>query len=385
MKETIIETTEGEKRKPLRVILSGGGTGGHIFPAIAVADALVEMDPRTDILFVGASGKMEMEKVPRAGYPIEGLWISGFHRRKAWRNLLFPLKLAGSLGKAWRILRRFRPDVVAGFGGFASGPVLEMALRMGIPALVQEQNSYAGMTNRLLGKRVDAVCVAYDHMERYFPPEKIRLTGNPVRRDLLEVSGGKEEARRHFGLDPERPVIFIFGGSLGAKSINEAVAVNRESIAGQKEVQLLWQVGQLYYSTYERGPLSRIEHLRMQPFVERMDLAYAAADVVVCRAGAITVSELCLMGKAAILIPSPNVAEDHQTKNARALVEKNAAVMLPDEEAAEKMWTTALELLADEPRREKLKENIARLGHPDAANQIAKEILKLTNRVYESE
>jgi UDP-N-acetylglucosamine--N-acetylmuramyl-(pentapeptide) pyrophosphoryl-undecaprenol N-acetylglucosamine transferase len=361
----------------IRVIISGGGTGGHVFPAIAIADAIKEKRPDAEILFVGAKGKIEMEKVPKAGYPIEGLWISGFHRRLTLRNLLFPVKLISSLLKSAAIVNRFKPQVVVGVGGFASGPLLEVAYRMGIPSLIQEQNSYAGVTNRLLAGKVDRICVAYDNMDRYFPAEKLVLTGNPVRKDL-QISGEKREvAFRYFGLDTGRPVVCVFGGSLGAQSINEAIAANAALLGQHPEIQVLWQAGKLYYERFRESDAARLEHVRIQPFIDRMDLAYALADLVICRAGALTISELCLLGRAAILIPSPNVAEDHQTKNAMALAEKEAAILVRDGEAGEQIIRRALDTLNDRPLLEKLRANIAELGKPDAAERIAEEVVQL--------
>ena len=309
----------------MKIIVSGGGSGGHVFPAIAIADALKKKDKFIEILFVGAKGKIEMEKVPKAGYEIEGLWISGLQRKLTLRNLSFPFKLISSLWKARGILKRFKPDVVVGVGGFASGPVLEMASRMGIPCLIQEQNSYAGITNRLLAKKVDRICVAYDGMERFFPASKIVHTGNPVRQDLLDLSQKKNEAIAHFGLDPDKKTLLVFGGSLGARTLNEMMDTGYQSIKSLTDTQVLWQVGKLYEVSFQNSETAQLDHVRLLTFIDRMDLAYAVADVVMCRAGASTISELCLAGKASILIPSPNVAEDHQRKNAEALVSKNAA------------------------------------------------------------
>lgn len=360
-----------------RIIISGGGTGGHIFPAIAIADAIKEKEPTADILFVGAKGKIEMEKVPKAGYPIKGLWISGFHRKLTARNLLFPLKLLVSMGKAWNIIREFKPDAVVGVGGFASGPVLDVACRMRIPTLIQEQNSYAGATNRILSGKVDRICVAYDQMERYFPAEKITLTGNPVRKDLLKEQPSRESGAAHFGFDPKKPILFVFGGSLGAKSINEAMAANAEKIAAHPEVQVLWQMGSLYVEDFGDCATAQLENVKAQPFVDRMDLAYTMADLVICRAGALTISELTQLGQPAMLIPSPNVAEDHQTMNAQALVEKQAAILLPDPDAKKEIISRALSLLAKPQDLNVLGENIKVMARPKAAAQIADEVLQL--------
>ncbi|MFM9948104.1 MAG: undecaprenyldiphospho-muramoylpentapeptide beta-N-acetylglucosaminyltransferase [Saprospiraceae bacterium] len=360
-----------------KIIISGGGTGGHVFPAIAIADAIKKIRPDAEILFVGAQGKIEMEKVPKAGYPIEGLWISGFHRKLTLRNLLFPLKLAASLWKARSIVARFKPDAAVGVGGYASGPLLKAATSKGVPALLQEQNSFAGVTNRLLAAKAKKICVAYDKMERYFPAEKIVLTGNPVRRDLANLQVTAAEGLKYFDLEAGKKTIFVFGGSLGARSINEAMAANAELLSRQSDIQVLWQVGSLYYETYKDCATARLPNVRLRPFIDRMDMAYALADLVICRAGALTISELCLVGKAALLIPSPNVAEDHQTKNAKALVEKEAALLLPDQDAKELIVAQAIQLLINEPQLEKLRQNIRRLARPDAADRIAEEVLKL--------
>ena len=363
----------------MRIIISGGGSGGHVFPAIAIANAIKEIQPEAAILFVGAKGKLEMEKVPKAGYPIKGLWISGFHRKLTLRNLLFPFKLFHSLIKAGGIIRQFKPDVVVGVGGFASGPVLEMANRMGVPSLIQEQNSYAGLTNKLLAKKVKKVCVAYDQMDRFFEKEKLELTGNPVRKDLQLSEGKKAKGLAHFGLASNKKTIFMFGGSLGAKSMNEAMAANTEKLEQAENVQLFWQCGKLYYETYRNCATAQLPNVTITDFVDGMDLAYAMADVVICRAGAITISELCLLGKATVLIPSPNVAEDHQTKNALALVEHEAAVMVKDKDAPIKIVSEALNILNNEKLKQKLEKRIKALAQPDAANKIAREVLKLTH------
>lgn len=360
-----------------RIIISGGGTGGHVFPAIAIADAIKVIEPKADILFVGAQGKIEMEKVPKAGFPIEGLWISGFQRKLTLKNLLFPVKLIWSLLKSRQIIRRFQPQVVVGVGGYASGPLLEMAVRSGIPALIQEQNSYAGITNKLLGKRVQRICVAYDGMERFFPADKIIKTGNPVRASFFDRAADKKVAYAHFDLDPTKKTLFVFGGSLGAASINRAMAANTDRIAALEGIQVLWQVGKLYQEQYQDSPIAALPNVRLLPFVDRMDLAYAIADVVVCRAGAGTISELCQVGQAAILIPSPNVAEDHQTKNAEALVAQQAAVLIADKDASEMIVKKAQEVLETETYIDSLRENIKKLAQPEAAQTIAKEVLAL--------
>jgi len=361
----------------LKIIISGGGTGGHIFPAIAIANAIKAKRPDADILFVGAKGKMEMEKVPRAGFKIEGLWISGFQRKLTLRNLLFPVKLLSSLLRASRIIRSFKPDVAVGVGGYASGPLLEMATRKGIPALIQEQNSYAGVTNRLLAKKVQRICVAYENMERYFPQEKLVLTGNPVRSDLTEVPATREEALAHFGLDPAKKTLLLFGGSLGARTLNQAMAASTAALREREDVQVLWQCGRLYVKDFKQSETAQLPNVQMQAFIDRMDLAYKMADLVVCRAGALTISELQLVGKPAMLVPSPNVAEDHQTKNALALVERDAAIMLPDAEAKARMVPEALALLDHPERLQELATNVYAMAKTDAAERIAEEVLNL--------
>ena len=365
----------------VRIIISGGGTGGHIFPAIAIADAIKAKAPEADILFVGAKGRMEMERVPKAGYPIKGLWISGFQRSLSAQNLLFPLKLASSLFSAWRILRSFRPQVAVGVGGFASGPLLDVATRMGIPALIQEQNSYAGVTNRLLAKRAQKICVAYSGMERYFSQEKLVLTGNPVRTDVFSRQISKAEAASFFGLDPEKPVVLLFGGSLGALALNEATAEAGEWLNARPDVQVIWQTGKAHFDRFKDTETGRLPQVRVLPFLERMDMAYAASDLAICRAGALTISELCLVGKPAILVPSPFVAEDHQTKNARALADQGAAVLVKNADAKAKLWPEALRLIDEPETRSKLAERIKSLGKPDAATHIAEEVFKLAGYV----
>lgn len=374
---TIMKAKRQDKRE-MRIIVSGGGTGGHVYPAIAIANAIKELEPDVEILFVGAQGKLEMDKVPQAGYPIEGLWISGFQRKLTLRNLMFPIKLLASLWKARGIVRKFQPDVVVGVGGYASGPVLEMATRRKIPALVQEQNSYAGVTNKLLAKKASIICVAYSNMERFFPKEKITLTGNPVRKDILDIRDKREEGLAHFGLKKDKKTIVVVGGSLGARTLNDSMAAALPQLQSA-DIQVFWQAGKLYIEEFE--PQAKgIENVKITAFIDRMDLAYAMADVVISRAGALTISELCLVGKPAILVPSPNVSEDHQTANAKALVEKNAAILVKDIDAKETMIDVALELLNDKNKMEKLSENIKSLGKPDAADTIAKEVLKLARR-----
>ncbi len=360
-----------------RIIISGGGTGGHIFPAIAIADAVKALAPEATIRFVGAKGKMEMEKVPKAGYPIDGLWISGFQRKLTLRNLSFPLKLISSLWRARQIIRRFRPQVAVGVGGYASGPLLQMANSRGIPTLLQEQNSFPGITNRLLGGKADKICVAYEGMERFFPTAKLLLTGNPVRRQLQHLEATRAEGAAHFGFDPNRPILFVFGGSLGAKSINEAMAANTELLRNRPEVQVLWQVGKLYEAAFTACETAQLPNVQARAFIDGMDLAYAMADVIVARSGALTISELQFAGKPAVFIPSPNVAEDHQTKNAQALVQKGAALLIPDHEARERIMADALALIDDPERCQQLRTHIRKLAQPDAAERIAREVLRL--------
>jgi UDP-N-acetylglucosamine--N-acetylmuramyl-(pentapeptide) pyrophosphoryl-undecaprenol N-acetylglucosamine transferase len=363
-----------------RIIISGGGTGGHIFPAIAIANALKALEPDIEILFIGAKGKMEMEKVPSAGYNIQGLWISGFQRRITWKNLSFPLKVISSLVMADRILAKFKPDVVIGVGGYASGPTLRIAVRRKIPALIQEQNSYPGITNKLLGGKVDKICVAYEGMKRFFPAGKIILTGNPVRKDII-TPGNRAEALEHFHLKKEKKVVLIIGGSLGAGTINKSVLHYLYHQDEQDNFQLLWQTGRYHYSLIKSNQkiLNR-EDLQIHPFIDRMDLAYTAADIIVSRAGAIAISELCIIGKPAILIPSPNVTEDHQTKNAEALVRKTAALMLKDQDSVEKLFDLVKSLAADNELQNNLSKNIKTMAMPEAASVIAEETMKLIRK-----
>ncbi len=356
-------------------MISGGGTGGHVYPAIAIADAVRAYDPHANILFVGAKGRMEMEKVPSAGYSIEGLWISGLQRRLTLKNLSFPFKLIHSSWKAHQIIRRFKPNVAVGVGGYASGPLLRMAALQGIPTLLQEQNGYAGLTNRLLAAKAQRICVAYPHMENYFPKEKIIFTGNPVRSDIIALEHLRKEAFAHFGLQPDAPVLFVFGGSLGARTFNQSMEAGVQRLL-DKGYQVIWQTGRNNYEAIAQRVATQ-QGLVLLPFVEKMQYAYACADVVVARAGALSISELCLAQKATILVPSPNVAEDHQTKNAMALVNEQAAVLVTDREAADKLVDSALELLQDEPKRQLLVKNIARFGKPNAAKEIAQQIFKL--------
>lgn len=361
----------------LKILITGGGTGGHVFPAIAIADAIKRLRPDTEFLFVGANGKMEMERVPQAGYAIEGLNIAGFQRSMSLRNLSFPFKLVSSLWKARKIIRRFQPDVVVGTGGYASGPVMRAAQRAGIPTLIQEQNSYAGVTNKILGKSASTICIAYDHMEQFFPAEKIVFTGNPVRSDILNLDGKHAEGIKHYGLAPDKKTIAIVGGSMGARTLNEAMRDNTKFLEKYDGIQVLWQCGKFYEYEFSESSTAKLPNVQLRTFIDRMDLLYAAADVVISRAGALTISELCLVGKPAVLVPSPNVAEDHQTKNALALVEKGAARLVRDAEANEKMLQEALLILENEALAFSLSESIRQLGRPNAAEAIAREVIKL--------
>lgn len=360
-----------------RVIISGGGTGGHIFPAIAIADEINRRNPEVHILFVGAIGKMEMEKVPAAGYKIEGLTIAGFQRRLTFSNFLLPFKIIKSLLKARSILKNFKPQVVVGVGGYASGPTLKAATMLGIPTLVQEQNSFPGKTNKLLSKNVNKLCTAYDGLERFFPKEKIVLTGNPVRSEMVRIDGKREEAFNYYGLDQKKPTILVIGGSLGARTLNHAVMNHYELLKGQ-DVQVLWQSGKLYFDGLKEELTGKdAQGIKLVQFIDRMDLAYAMADVIISRAGAISVSELCLIGKPVILVPSPNVAEDHQTHNAIALVKKDAAILVKDVEAKEKLIPQVLELLGNMEMRSKLSDAIIQLAKPEATKHIVDELEKI--------
>ncbi len=366
-----------QKVKQLKVIISGGGTGGHIFPALAIANALKASVSDVEFLFVGAKGRMEMQKVPAAGFKIEGLWISGFQRKLTWSNLLFPFKVLSSLMRAKKIVNNFKPDVVVGTGGYASGPVLYMATRNKIPAVIQEQNSYPGITNKILAAKVSKVCVAYAGMEKYFPKEKIVLTGNPVRKDIYTIEEKKTEALQFFGLSPDKKIVLVIGGSLGARTINESIEKSLLDFESQK-IQLLWQTGKAYYQHAQEVVEKYTDvGIKAFEFVARMDMAYAAADIVVSRAGAISLSELAVAGKAAILIPSPNVSEDHQTKNALTLVDNKAAIMVKDNESVEKLGKVIIDLLNNPTQQKLLKDNIKKLAMPNAAEKIAAEILNL--------
>ncbi len=364
----------------MRLIISGGGTGGHIFPAISVADEIKKQYPNADILFIGAEDRMEMEKVPQAGYPIKGLPVIGIQRRLSLKNLSVPVKLWKSLKKTGRIMREFKPDAVLGFGGYTSAPTLWKATGLGIPTLIQEQNSYAGLTNKVLGKRVKSICVAFDGMEKFFPSEKIRITGNPVRSGLSDVTRLKEEALRFFDWGQNGKTLLIFGGSLGARTLNNAVASWIKSKDFDEDVQVIWQCGKRDYGLFKKDTALQKENVRILEFIDRMDLAYAIADLVVCRAGAITISELCIVKKPTILVPSPNVTDDHQTKNAMALIDKDAAVLVRDDKTEIEMMQKAMALLSDEQKLKTLSENIGKLARPNATKDIVDELHKLLKK-----
>lgn len=355
-----------------KFILSGGGTGGHIYPAIAIANELKSRFPDAEFLFVGAQDKMEMQKVPQAGYPIKGLWIAGLQRRLTLDNALFPVKLLSSLLKSRQIIKEFKPDVVIGTGGFASGPLLQMANSAGIPTVIQEQNSYPGITNKLLSKKANAICVAYENLERFFPKEKIVLTGNPVRQDLITIDGNRAEGLSHFNLDPNKKTILILGGSLGARRVNQLIEKELDFFASQN-VQLLWQCGKLYFEEYQKYNSTSVQ---VMAFIERMDLVYAAADIVISRAGASSVSELCIVGKPVIFIPSPNVAEDHQTKNAKSVADKNGAILIRESDLDTTFESTFSDLTASDSKQNELSQNIKKLALPNATKAIVEEILK---------
>jgi len=363
--------------RPYRLIISGGGTGGHIFPAVAIANEFKERYPDTQFQFVGAKDRMEMTRVPEAGYEIIGLWISGIQRKLTLSNLLFPVKLVVSYWKAMRIVKTYKPHAVIGTGGYASGPIMMAATRLGIPCLIQEQNSFAGLANKQVAGKVSTVCVAYEGMEKYFPGEKIVLTGNPVRKEMLTIDGKREEALSHFGFDPHVRTLLVVGGSLGARTINEALINGMDKLVEAK-IQVIWQTGKGYFEAYKSKLANYdLRRIRVQDFVREMDLAYAASDVIISRSGALAVSEICIAGRPVILVPSPSVAEDHQTKNAMALVEKGAALMVLDREAPEKLINEALKLIFDLPRGVKLVGNIAKLARPGATSAIVDEIEKM--------
>ncbi len=364
--------------KNLKFILSGGGTGGHIYPAIAIANELKSRFPDAEFLFVGAQDKMEMQKVPQAGYAIKGLWIAGLQRRLTFDNALFPIKLVSSLLKSRAIIRKFKPDVVIGTGGFASGPLLQAAAMAGIPTVIQEQNSYPGITNKLLAKKARKICVAYDNLESFFPKEKMILTGNPIRQDLIAIDSKREEAIRYFNLDANKKTLLVLGGSLGARRINQLIA-NEIAAFSDQNIQVIWQCGKLYFEDYKH--FSENKNIQVLSFIDRMDLVYAAADVVISRAGASSVSELCVVGKPVIFIPSPNVSEDHQTKNAQAILDKKGGLMIKESELDEKFSTVFNDLISNENLQKELSENIKKLAKVNATKEIVDEIEKIIGSI----
>ncbi|WP_417860025.1 undecaprenyldiphospho-muramoylpentapeptide beta-N-acetylglucosaminyltransferase [Winogradskyella sediminis] len=360
--------------KPYKFMLSGGGTGGHIYPAVAIADELKSRYPDAEFLFVGASDRMEMDKVPQAGYKIKGLWISGIQRKLTLRNLAFPLKLMSSLLRSRKIVNTFKPDAVIGTGGFASGPLLQVASSKGVPSLIQEQNSFPGITNKLLGKKVNTICVAYDGLEKFFPKEKLRLTGNPIRKDLLQVKHKQIEGKDAFKLKHNKQTLLILGGSLGARRINELIEANMSFFETQS-IQVIWQCGKLYYNQYKH--YNDMPCVQVHAFLNHMDLAYAAADVIISRAGAISVSELCIVAKPVIFVPSPNVAEDHQTKNAQSVADKNAAILIREKDLDTEFQKAFLELMSNADKQNELSKNIEALALVNATNAIVDEVEKL--------
>ena len=360
--------------KKYKFILSGGGTGGHIYPAVAIANELKLRFPDCEILFVGAQDKMEMQKVPQAGYTIEGLWIAGLQRKLTLQNMMFPFKLVSSLWKSRKIIKKFKPDAVIGTGGFASGPLLQVANSNNIPTVIQEQNSYPGITNKILSKKANAICVAYENLERFFPKDKIVFTGNPVRQDLLDSDSKTQEGITHFKLDDNKRTLLILGGSLGARRVNQLIEKELDFILASG-IQVFWQCGKLYFEEYKK--YNDKENVQVVAFIDQMDLIYAAADFVISRAGASSVSELCLVGKPTIFIPSPNVAEDHQTKNAKAIVDKKGAILLKESELDDKFETTFSELISNESHQKELSQNIKKLAKPNATKDIVEQIIKL--------
>lgn len=360
-----------------KFIISGGGTGGHIYPAVAIANELKTQFPDATFLFVGAKDKMEMQKVPQAGYKIEGLWIAGLQRKITVQNAMFPIKLASSLLKSFFILKRFKPDVVIGTGGFASGAVLKVASMLGIPTVIQEQNSYPGITNKLLAKKANSICVAYENLERFFPKDKLHFTGNPVRQDLMEVASKKEEAIAHFKLDASKKTLLILGGSLGARRINQLIEKELDFLL-QLDFQIIWQCGKHYLNEYSK--YNEKENVQVTAFIDRMDLVYAAADVVISRSGASSVSELCIVGKPTIFIPSPNVSEDHQTKNAKAIVERGAAILIKESNLDDEFKIVFEAIVKDQGKLQNLTENIKKLAKPNATKAIVEEIKKVLKK-----
>ena len=365
--------------KELRIIISGGGTGGHIFPAVSIANAIIELRPDAKILFVGAEGRMEMQRVPDAGYKIIGLPIAGFDRKHLWKNIAVLMKLARSQWKARSIIKNFRPQVAVGVGGYASGPTLKTAGLMGVPTLIQEQNSYAGVTNKLLAQKARKICVAYEGMEKFFPGDKIIMTGNPVRQNLTKDMPSKDEALRSFHLQSGKKTVLIVGGSLGARTINNTLIAGLSVIKANSDVQFIWQTGKFYHPQVMEAikATGELPNLFVTDFIKDMAAAYAAADLIISRAGAGSISEFCLLNKPVVLVPSPNVAEDHQTKNALALVNKQAAIYVKDSEAENTLLNIALATVTDDRKLKELSENIAKLALPDSAKIIAQEVIKL--------
>lgn len=359
-------------QKKFKIIISGGGTGGHIYPAIAVAQALQKKLGEVDLLFVGAEGRMEMEKVPKAGYPIIGLWISGLQRSLSFKNILFPVKVIHSVLKSLNIIKSFQPDAVIGFGGYASGAMVYAATMKKLPTLIHEQNSFAGITNKILKNRVNTICVAYDNMDRFFPERKIVKTGNPIRQDLIQVEQYKAQAYTHFKLNPNKKTILIIGGSLGARTINESIWNGLDELKNE-DVQLLWQTGKNFTKTTSLND----EQVKAHTFIYEMNLAYAVADIVISRAGALSIAELAQVKKPVILVPSPNVAEDHQTKNALALVERDAAILVNDNDARKSLIPACIALLKNEAKQVQLKNNIGSFALPDAADRIVEELIRV--------
>lgn len=354
----------------MRVIISGGGTGGHIFPAIAIANAINEKYAVADILFIGAKSRMEMEKVPQAGYKIEGLWISGLQRRICWQNLSFPFKVASSIIRARQIIKEFKPDIIIGVGGYASGPTLRAGAMLKIPTLIQEQNSYPGITNKFLGKKASKICVAYDNMDRWFDKNKLCLTGNPIRQNIVDIVNKRERAILHFGLEDSKKTVLVVGGSLGALTINESIRLGLEYFV-KNDIQLIWQTGKSYFpKAKELFSDLKSDNIKIFEFIYEMDLAYSMADIIISRSGAIAISELCVIGKPTILVPSPNVSEDHQTKNAMALVSKNAGVLVSDIKSREELIKELDIILKDNKKQEELGRNIKELGIRDADKRI---------------
>ena len=366
----------------MRAIISGGGTGGHIFPAIAIADKIMERWPDASIKFIGAQGRMEMHRVPAAGYDIEGLWISGLQRRLTLDNLSWPFKVVSSLVKARSIIAKFKPDVVIGVGGYASGPALKAAALAGVPTLIQEQNSYPGITNKLLAKSADRICVAYAGMDRWFAADKTVLTGNPVRSDMIDIRIDRAAAVATFGLDPSKATVLVTGGSLGARTLNQSLAVAVDQIAARADVNIIWQAGKYYIDEYSKSATAALDHVTVLPFIKDMRAAYAAADLVVCRAGALTISELAIVGKPSILVPSPNVAEDHQTKNAMALVDAGAAMIVRDDVAVQQMVSEMYRLIDDEELRKRIVDNIAGFARPQATTDIVDEVAQIAKSTF---